>query len=77
MEREEYLQYFNSHKKKPSSKTIYSNSALSKQHRSLHIHGQRMDKKLLPHIAEEYQYKITNQLLVQKIMNPKRDKLIT
>jgi hypothetical protein len=31
---------------------------------------------LLPHIIEEYQYRITNELLDEKISHPKRDKLI-
>lgn len=32
--------------------------------------------KLLPHIAEEYNYRITNHLLLKKIISPKRDKTI-
>lgn len=32
--------------------------------------------KLLPHIIGEYEYRITNKLLVHKILNPRRDKLI-
>lgn len=32
--------------------------------------------KLLPHIIEEYQYRITNHLLIKKIISPKRDKII-
>jgi hypothetical protein len=32
--------------------------------------------KLLPHIQEEYQYRITNHLLIKKIISPKRDKII-
>jgi hypothetical protein len=31
---------------------------------------------LLPHIAEEYHYRITNHLLLKKIISPKRDKII-
>ena len=34
-------------------------------------------KKLLPHIHEEYSFRITNRLLIYKIMHPKRDKNIT
>ena len=36
----------------------------------------RYPPKILPHIAEEYNFRITNHLLVKKIMNPKRDKII-
>ena len=32
--------------------------------------------KMLPHIVEEYQYRITNHLLIKKIISPKRDKII-
>lgn len=32
--------------------------------------------KLLPHIIGEYEYRITNKILVHKILNPRRDKLI-
>lgn len=32
--------------------------------------------KMLPHIVEEYQYRITNHLLLKKIISPKRDKII-
>lgn len=32
--------------------------------------------KLLPHITEEYHFRITNHLLLKKILSPKRDKLI-
>ena len=32
--------------------------------------------KLLPHIAEEYNYRITNHLLIKKIICPRRDKII-
>jgi hypothetical protein len=31
----------------------------------------------LPHVSEIFNYKITNELLSNKIKNPKRDKLIT
>lgn len=33
-------------------------------------------RKLLPHIVGEYEYRITNKLLVQKIMKPRRDRII-
>lgn len=32
--------------------------------------------KALPHINEEYQFRITNKNLVQKLINPRRDKTI-
>lgn len=31
---------------------------------------------MLPHIAEEYHFRITNHLLLKKIISPKRDKVI-
>lgn len=79
MNREEYLSYFTpppgahpDHLKpdphphtKQSTRPKTSHYCLSKT------------KKLLPHIIEEYQYRITNELLDEKICHPKRDKLIT
>jgi len=32
--------------------------------------------KVLPHITEEYEFRITNRLLIDKITNPRRDKTI-
>lgn len=34
------------------------------------------NSKILPHITEEYNYRITNYLLIKKIISPKRDKTI-
>ena len=34
------------------------------------------NSKILPHITEEYNYRITNYLLIKKRINPKRDKTI-
>ena len=34
------------------------------------------NKRILPHISEEYEFRITNRLLVGKILNPRRDKTI-
>ena len=78
MNREEYLSYFSpptgtqsDHlhldppRTKPTTRPKTSHYCLSKT------------KKLLPHIIEEYQYRITNELLDEKISHPKRDKLIT
>jgi hypothetical protein len=31
---------------------------------------------MLPHINEEYEFRITNKLLIQKIANPRRDRII-
>ena len=75
MEREQYIDYFINSKKKPTSFNIYTHHNPSKPSKSLH-HQPKSVNKILPHITEEYQYKITNQLLLHKIMNPKRDKLI-
>lgn len=32
--------------------------------------------KVLPHIKEEFYYRVENKLMVQKIINPRRDKTI-
>lgn len=32
--------------------------------------------KVLPHIKEEFYYRVENKLMVQKITNPRRDKII-
>lgn len=83
MEKEQYLRYFQPNTQKSSSKLTPNSSKLNSNHthlnnqtKSLHISKSKVIKKLLPHISEEYEYKITNQLLVSKIINPKRDKLI-
>jgi hypothetical protein len=40
-------------------------------------HVKRYEKgKILPHISEEYNYRITNHLLIKKIISPRRDKII-
>lgn len=74
MSKEQYFSYY----------TINQPTVLPKpQSQSSHIappntshYGLANTKKLLPHIIEEYQYRITNQLLAEKINHPKRDKLI-
>lgn len=42
--------------------------------------GQSLDEyrhsKLLPHINQQYEFRITNRLLLQKIINPRRDRTI-
>lgn len=40
------------------------------------LHRRIERPKMLPHIVEEYQYRITNHLLIKKIISPKRDKII-
>jgi len=47
------------------------NPARSKQQMKQYHHS-----KILPHIIEEYNYRITNYLLIKKIISPKRDKTI-
>ena len=32
--------------------------------------------RLYPHISDEYDYRINNRLLIAKIINPRRDKII-
>lgn len=83
MEKEQYLRYFQPNTPKPSSKLNLNSLKLHSDHtninnqtKSFHINKSKVVKKLLPHISEEYEYKITNQLLLSKILNPKRDKLI-
>ncbi len=76
MEREQYIDYFINSKKKPTPFNMYSQHNPPKISKSLHQPPKPVNK-ILPHITEEYQFKITNQLLLNKIMNPKRDKLIT
>lgn len=43
-------------------------------------HGKSSDdyrcSRILPHITEQYQFRINNRLLIEKIINPRRDKTI-
>jgi hypothetical protein len=81
MEKNKYLEYFtqsqnnsnNFNRFHKSQKKI--NNKKEQKNQSAYLNSKK-DVKPLPHISEEYQYKITNQLLLFKIMNPKRDKLI-
>lgn len=69
MNSQEYLSYF-----KPQSQTVNHQSTRHRQKTSQYQLTQ--EQKLLPHITEEYQFRITNELLDHKIKNPRRDKII-
>lgn len=47
-----------------------------RDHSRLHTSCPYNMRKMLPHIAEEYDYQTTNRLLMEKISHPRRNKLI-
>jgi len=70
----EYFEYFHhNHKLKKSANIQHIEDRerpKTSQYEIAQLH------KLLPHITEEYQYRITNDLLRYKIAKPRRDKII-
>lgn len=68
MEDENKEQYFRFYQCKTPSD---DHPARKKQHLKRY-----QNSKILPHIIEEYNYRITNYLLIKKIISPKRDKTI-
>lgn len=76
MNREEYLSYFTPAKPEHPKGETPPRSKQGARPKTSHYCLSKT-KKLLPHIIEEYQYRITNELLDEKISHPKRDKLIT
>lgn len=75
MNKQEYLSYFTTTKVQPNQETEPPQSCQLQRPKTSHYSSNKT-KKLLPHIIEEYQYRITNELLSHKISHPRRDKLI-
>lgn len=73
--KKEYFEYYNNHKatKRNATNTEHIEKVSRPQTSQYQI---AQLQKLLPHITEEYQYRITNELLQHKIANPRRDKII-
>ena len=68
MDKKEYFQYY-----QPKNSSFQSSSSKER----IQLERKRYENnKLLPHIAEEYHFRITNHLLLKKIISPKRDKII-
>lgn len=63
-QKENYFQFY-------PRRTNNSSHSKSRPHKQKHS-----SIKILPHIAEEYNYRITNHLLIKKIISPRRDKII-
>jgi hypothetical protein len=63
--KQEYFQFYNS--KSPKQSRLMKTRQQFRRYENI---------KLLPHIAEEYNFRITNHLLIKKIISPKRDKII-
>lgn len=70
----EYFEYFHHNQKLKKSVNIQHIGEGERPKTSQYEIAQL--QKLLPHITEEYQYRITNDLLRYKIANPRRDKII-
>ena len=68
MDKKEYFQYYQ--QKNPSLQSSSSKERIKLERKKYE------NNKLLPHIAEEYHFRITNHLLLKKIISPKRDKII-
>jgi hypothetical protein len=64
--KEQYFKYYQT--RKPATDSCSRKKPQKKRHNH--------NKKILPHITEEYNYLITNYLLIKKIISPKRDKTI-
>lgn len=75
MNKQEYLSYFTTAQAQHQPEQEQSQSRHLQRPKTSHYAASRT-KKLLPHIIEEYQYRITNELLSHKISHPRRDKLI-
>lgn len=75
MNKQEYLSYFTTTHTQHNQQTEQSQSLHLQRPKTSHYSASKT-KKLLPHIIEEYQYRITNELLSHKISHPRRDKLI-
>lgn len=73
MNKQEYLSYFTTNQHQSEQDPPQSRQL--QRPKTSHYAASRT-KKLLPHIIEEYQYRITNELLSHKISHPRRDKII-
>ena len=67
-DKKEYFQYYK--QPNPSIQSSHSKERIKLEKKRYE------NNKLLPHIAEEYHFRITNHLLLKKIISPKRDKII-
>lgn len=65
LDKREYFRFYN------HNRSTHSNKSKIK-HQTKKYEGLRP----LPHISEEYNYRITNHLLIKKIISPRRDKVI-
>lgn len=75
MNKQEYLSFFTTTHQQPQSEQDQPQSHPQQRPKTSHYAASKT-KKLLPHIIEEYQYRITNELLSHKISHPRRDKII-